>query len=300
MKILIVKLGAIGDVLRTTPILRVLKGEKFWLTSKKSYGILKRNPYLKEIFVKEKDKKVLKEFEFDWVINLDEEEDIAKFISKLNYKKISGVYYDFKEQKLKYTPETSCWFDMSLISKFGKKKADELKWKNRKSYQELIFEALGFEFKGEEYILNIRPKQVKDKVIALEKRAGEVWPSKKWFGYDLLYDKLKDQFKVFFLKQRKTLEEYILDINNCKILVTGDTLALHIGLALKKYVIGIFTCTSPWEIYDYGRLVKIISPKLKKFFYTRKYCPEATRAISVEKVLKTIYSILKDDRYCNN
>jgi hypothetical protein len=32
---------------------------------------------------------------------------------------------------------------MSLISKYGKEKADLLKWKNRKSYQEILFEMLG-------------------------------------------------------------------------------------------------------------------------------------------------------------
>jgi hypothetical protein len=67
-----------------------------------------------------------------------------------------GVYFDFKENKISYTKESKEWYDMSLISKYGKEKEDLLKWKNRKSYQEILFEMLGEEFKGEECWLNYK------------------------------------------------------------------------------------------------------------------------------------------------
>jgi hypothetical protein len=46
----------------------------------------------------------------------------------------------------------------------------------------------------------------------------------------------------------------------------------------------LFTCTSPWEIYDYGIQKKLVSPLLKEFFYKRGYDKRATTAINVDKV----------------
>ena len=43
--------------------------------------------------------------------------DLANFLIKLRYKKLIGVYYDFENNKLSYTPESKEWYDMSLISK---------------------------------------------------------------------------------------------------------------------------------------------------------------------------------------
>jgi len=60
----------------------------------------------------------------------------------LKTKKFIGVYFDFKENKIYYTKESKKWYDMSLISKYGKRMADFLKWKNRKSYQEILFEMI--------------------------------------------------------------------------------------------------------------------------------------------------------------
>jgi hypothetical protein len=64
---------------------------------------------------------------------------------------------------------------MNLISKYGKEKADLLKWKNRKSYQEILFEMLGEEFKGEGRWLNYKtlPSNTKEIFVAIEKRTGE-------------------------------------------------------------------------------------------------------------------------------
>ena len=55
-KILIIRLSSIGDVLLTTPTIRILK-RKFpeasisFLVEDKSAGIIKTNPYLNEIII---------------------------------------------------------------------------------------------------------------------------------------------------------------------------------------------------------------------------------------------------------
>jgi len=64
-------------------------------------------------------------------------------------------------------------------------------------------------------------------------------------------------------------------------------LALGSGLRC----VSIFTCTSPWEIYEYGLQEKIVSPLLESF-YKRGYDRSATTAISVEKVMDAVMAQL--------
>ena len=85
-KILIVKLGALGDVVRTTPILRVLKGNIFWITSKKTFEILPKIKSLKILNPEKID--TLRNLDFDLILNLEEDENLAKNLSELKTKKI--------------------------------------------------------------------------------------------------------------------------------------------------------------------------------------------------------------------
>jgi hypothetical protein len=55
----------------------------------------------------------------------------------------------------------------------------------------------------------------------------------------------------------------------------------------------LFTCTSPWEIYDYGLQKKIVSPLLEEFFYKRGYDERATTAISMDQVFDAIIAQLE-------
>jgi heptosyltransferase-2 len=105
---------------------------------------------------------------------------------------------------------------------------------------------------------------------------------------------MKDGYNVKFFRQRDTVTEYADDINECKYLICGDTLAMHLGLALGKMVVAVFTCTSPHEIYGYGTLAKVVSPQLEQHFYRREYSPEGANAISIEQVEAAFRTISTD------
>ena len=78
-----------------------------------------------------------------------------------------------------------------MISRHGKKEADALKLRNRRTYQELIFEGLGLRFSGERYLL---PKGASTELsgdVAIAGEAGPVWPMKSWPWYDELKDWLE-------------------------------------------------------------------------------------------------------------
>jgi hypothetical protein len=89
---------------------------------------------------------------FDLVINLEDDIESARFLKSVTTDRLFGAYTN-NAAAMAYTQSAHQWFDLSLISVHGKKMADELKLHNRRTYQELIFEGLGFQFAGEDYLL---------------------------------------------------------------------------------------------------------------------------------------------------
>lgn len=287
MKTLIIKLGAAGDVLRTTPLLNVVSGEIFWLTSSDNAILLEDNDRIKQC-ASWATKAILATHEYDLVINLEDSADVGGFLRTLKFKRLFGAYLD-ESNHLQYTESSRQWFDLSLISRFGREMADELKLKNRLSYQDILFRSLGHEFKDEQYFL---PRTIPSDLrgdIAISEKAGSVWPMKNWAYYSELRAKLqKAGYKVNVLPQRATLLEHVADVQNHKLLLSGDSLPMHIALGSGVKCITIFQCTSPWEIHGYGLQTKIISPLLQKYFYKRHFDRAATTCISLDDVYAAV------------
>jgi lipopolysaccharide heptosyltransferase II len=292
MKVLVIKLGATGDVVRTTTLLRRLRGEITWLTEAKNTVLLEG--------VKEGLKCVCWEQRhqttstlYDLVINLEDTQEIASFLRFLEYKHLFGAYLD-SGNSLRYTDDSRPWFDLGILSRYGKAKADQLKYENRRSYQELIFEGLGWRFEGERYCLPEPTKTALKGDVAIAPQAGPIWPMKNWACYDDLERTLKrNDLIVNVLPQRSSLLEHLGDIRNHRCLVSGDTLPMHLALGSDLRCVSLFTCTSPWEIHDYGVQRKIVSPVLKEFFYKRGFAERATTAITLEEVMAAVLKQLE-------
>ncbi|SRR6266566_2466046 len=287
MNVLIIKLGATGDVVRTTPLLTRLTGQITWLTAAKNTALLQGLKENLRSFPWEERGRAL-DSHYDLVINLEDTLDVAQFLKTLRFKEIFGAYVD-SNNSLRYTENSRCWFDLSLISSYGRHEADRLKLLNRQTYQELIFNGLGLRFATEPYVL---PEGIETGLygdVALAAEAGAVWPMKKWAYYDQLRQHLEDQgLIVNVLPERPSLLEHLADVKNHRCLVGGDSLPMHFALGTATPCISLFTCTSPWEIYDYGVQKKIVSPLLEEFFYKRGYDKRATTAISVDEVLGAV------------
>lgn len=299
MKILIIKLGAIGDVIRTTSILPGLK-EKYkncqigWVTKKESYEILKNNKLVRKIFtgfseVNEK---------YDLIISLDDDDEACKIATGLKPKKLIGAYME-NGRKL-YTKESSIWFDMGLISKYGRQEADRLKAINKDTYQHIMHKILGLKYRKQEPILILTKEEKNfgldfakknkitkdDLVVGMNAGAGGRWQDKKLsVGQTAeLIDQIKQALpksKIILFggpEERKrnreitklakskiidagcdnSLIEFASLVDLCKILVTSDSLAMHVATALKKKIAVFFYPTSAAEIEVYGRGKKII------------------------------------------
>jgi ADP-heptose:LPS heptosyltransferase len=283
METLIIKLNATGDVVRTTPLLRRLRGQVTWITDQRNRELL--DGLSSNILCLDWDSRSQAQHSrYDVLINLEDDAASGAFAATVPHDRLFGAYLT-AEGRVAYTDDARRWFDMSLISVYGRDTADRLKFINRSTYQELIFEGLGFRFEGERYLL---PKPVKTDLcgdVAIAPVAGPVWPNKNWEYYSTLKEDLERAgLRVNVLPQRASLLEHIGDVANHRCLVCGDSLPMHLALGLGISCVTLFNCTSPWEIHDYGLQTKILSPLLGEFFYHRGEDARATSAISLHSV----------------
>jgi heptosyltransferase-2 len=290
METLIVKLGATGDVVRTTPLLRRLDGRVTWVTTSKNKPLLEgfeeQSAALQVI--EWENRSILTGTRFDLVINLEDDPETAGILKSIHTTRLFGAYEN-AEQSMSYTNDSSRWFDLSLISRHGRQNADELKFQNRLTYQELIFSGLGLEFRGEPYLLPPTSASALKGDVAIASEAGPVWPMKKWAEYGWLKNELESLgLTVNYLPVRPTLSEHLSDVRGHRCVVSGDSLPMHLALGSGIPCVALFNCTSPWEIYDYGILTKLISPMLGQFFYKRQFDPNATIAIPRDRVLSAV------------
>ena len=251
MNLLIIKLGATGDVVRTTPLMHRFPGCITWITEAKNKPLLEGVRDNLRCFSWE-DRNEALDLQYDLAINLEDTMDAALFLKNVRCSEIFGAYVD-SANLLRYTKNSASWFDLSLISAYGKEEADKLKFLNRRTYQDMIFAGLGFQFAGETYFL---PQPIETGLsgdVAIAADSGPVWPMKKWAYYAELKHELEDEgLKVNILPTRSSLLEHLADVRNHRCLVGGDSLPMHFALGTETNCVTLFTCTSPWEIYEYG------------------------------------------------
>lgn len=293
MKIAIIKVGATGDVVRTSSLLHLFhRDEITWITARMNIAVLplQRSNLRSVVAIEEIYGHEALNEEFDLVISLDDDSQCAQLATSLKTKQLFGAYAN--KGKVVYSADSSEWFDMGLSSRLGKTRADELKWENQCSYQDILFRMLGQHFNGEEYLI---PEDIQPLIggpIGIEARAGARWPTKVWNQYDQLATSLReDGDEVIFFKERPTIKQYMQDIAGVSLFVGGDTLGMHIALALGIPTVTLFTCTSAVEIHGYQRMEKIISPYLEEAYYKTAYIPRAVESIKLPTVVKAVKKI---------
>src|SRR5688572_29905127 len=291
LNILILKLNATGDVVRTTTLLHhFLDRHVTWITSAPNDELLAHTS-IRQLDWTERDRAL--DAQYDLVINLEDDHACSDFAQRVRYNRIFGAFLDGHGTIL-YTDDAREWFDLSLISRFGRHRADELKALNRRSYQELIFEGLGLTFSGQQYVLPPPARTGLAGDVAIAPVAGPVWPMKGWAYYDQLKAELERVgLHVNVLPRRATLLEHLGDVASHRCLVSGDSLPMHFALGTGTPCVSLFNCTSPWEIYDYGIQTKLVSPLLEQFFYKRAFDEAATKAIKLEDVFEAVMDRLR-------
>lgn len=302
MSILVIKLGAAGDIIRTTAILSGLK-EKYpksyidWVTHSSYQEIIQRNPYIRNTYFIDKDKEKLLSSYYDLIINCDEDFEACHLASHIFHNYLIGAYLHGK--KPVYTPNSAMWFDTGLISRYGLRKANVLKRENDKTYQELWYNVLGISYKkqrphitltkeninfakkfaqknkinGNNHIIGFNPGSSKrwwDKRMSLGDTVKLGWEIKDRHpeAKIILLGGLEETDRNGLIKKRlpflidsgdkNSIGQFAAIVNLCNTIITSDSLAMHMAVALKKKVIAFFAPTSHKEIELYNNGHKVL------------------------------------------
>jgi lipopolysaccharide heptosyltransferase III len=311
-QILIIKLGAIGDVIRTTPLLRKIRAEFpdahiSWITYTPEILSYK---WVDEILtVNQENIECIKNRSFDWLINLDKDKFALALSNSVSAKRKSGFTVDElgHAKPISNEAEEQKW----LTGLF-----DDINKKNTKHYVQEIFEICAFEFKNEEYILENEISQDWNvhrtkKIIGLNTGCGgrwtsRLWPTEYWItlakeliekGYDVIIlggEQEDEKNKSISLKSGAKyfgyfpLSTFISLMNECDVIVTAVTMAMHIAIALKKKVVLFNNIFNKNEFYLYDRGV-ILEPDFDCDCYYSPVCSNnCMQYLLPDKVLKSI------------
>lgn len=282
--ILIIKLGAIGDVIRTTPLIQKLKKEHpdsliWWLTYSPEVipssvnGIFTYTP---ESIV------TFQATHFKKLINLDKDRQACALTKILNAdEKFGYTLIDGKPAPI----------DEKAVPKFLTGLFDDVNQANTKSYTEEIFEICGYKFAGEEYEIDFDDKWSWDipnngkPIIGLNTGCGSRWVSRLWkeeywaelivklqkAGYfPLLLGGEQEHERNSSLAQNTgamylgyfPMKQFFSLVNKCDTVVTAVTMGMHIAIALKKKLVLMNNIFNPAEFDMYGRGI-IVQPQKK-------------------------------------
>jgi heptosyltransferase-2 len=322
-KILIIKLGAIGDVVRTTPILHKIKNLYpkaliYWLTHTpeilpNGFVDLKLKFDLKNILIVE-------ETEFDFVFNLDKDWEACALMNKIKSRVKKGYFL------LNGKPAP---LDNNAMHKYLTGIFDEESKNNKKHYIQEIFEICDIgEFNDEHYIINkeeLNDKEweidrYKKSIIGLNTGCGSRWQTRLWpisYWKELSGKLIQLNYEVILLggeqEHERNLEIsketgakyfgyysipiFIELIEQCDLIVTQVTMALHLAISLSKKVILLNNIFNKNEFYLYN-LGKIIEPPNGCDCYYAPKCYKekdgnysCMKDISVNEILKTIVEL---------
>ena len=303
MNILIVKLAALGDVLRTTCLLEPLRrrypdAKITWVTAASAAPLLANNPWLARVLSLEEARL---EKSFDLVLSLEEDASAARLAQDACRGELVGIYPD--GGKLRYTASSAAYYDMSLLNADaagGLSAADRLKAANKLSYARLWLQILKLPAPSSPMRpwLTLTEEELAFKhpagagFIAINPGAGARWPAKQVseekaarilatlavLGRPLILFGGKDEAqrnraiaaKVPGVVDPGTdldLRSFAALVNLCDAVVTTDSLAFHVAAALGKGVAVLVGPTSAAELDGGPRCVKLVPEEGCSCFY---------------------------------
>jgi lipopolysaccharide heptosyltransferase III len=318
-RFLIIKLGALGDVIRTTPLLRKIKAlhplaEIWWLTLTPDFlpDTVDRKLKFDLASILQ-----IEETEFDFLFSLDKDYEAAALANRVK----ARVKRGFLLKDGKTIPADELAYGKYLTGLF-----DDINKSNEQSYLEEVFEICGFTFAGEKYMLpnfsadgytwNIKSQ---GQIIGLNTGCGGRWTSRLWDEErwaEVAKGLISKGHKVILLGGEQEdernkriaarsgadypgyfpLRQFINLVDQVDLVVTGVTMGMHIAIGLNKKIVLINNIFNKNEFELYG-LGKIVEPdrECKCFFMPRCVNKEyfCLDELPSAKVLHAVLEVLK-------
>jgi heptosyltransferase-2 len=292
-RVLIIKLGAMGDVLRTTPILSAVRAEwpdahVTWVTRPESGDLLKNNPLIDRLLTWGHEASLtLQAIEFDVVLNFEKEVAALALGETIRARELRGFRLTGAGTVGIADERAGHALRLGLD--------DELKFRgNTRVHQQITCEMVGLPWDGRLYLfepdaaslvrrdalLDEHPALAEMTVVGLNTGCGSGFPTKQWSeeNIDALIRLLCNRPSTAVLllggereaEMNRRISERFMDrlidggcdnspddfvglLMACDAIVSADSLPMHLGIALGRRVVALFGPTSATEV-EVGRL----------------------------------------------
>lgn len=286
--VLLINLDALGDVLRTTALVAALRrvhpqARLTWLTRPRAAALLQNNPQVDRVLALSEESIVeLRARRFDLLLNVDKSPVSGGLAMVVEAAEKRGFGLDPGGAIVPLNPSARYLYDTGLD--------DDLKFRrNTRTEPEMLAEALGFPYHRDEYVLVLAEHERAPgprRKVGFNTGCSPGYPYKKLplhvqeeairrlaihLGEPvLLLGGPEDEGRNAALaaalgplaERTPTglgLRRGAAEVDRCEVVVTGDSLGMHIAIALKKHVVAWFGVTCPQEIELYGRGVKLLA-----------------------------------------
>jgi ADP-heptose:LPS heptosyltransferase len=317
-RILIIKLGAIGDVIRTTPLITAYRKRYpnckiTWITH--SPAILPSGAIDEILTLDVNTVLYVANTHFDIAVCLDKEKEAGGLMHMVQANERYG--YILKDGEIQPVNELA-------HHKFKTGMFDDVSKANTLSYQQEIFDICGLEYEGQPYLLDAhRDKGYQwnfsreRKIIGLNTGCGDRWTTRLWSTekWITLIGMIQDAgFQPLLLGGAQEharnqelheatgawypghfpLQQFINLIDQCDLVVTQVTMGMHLTIGLGKKIVLMNNIFNPHEFDLFGKGEIVQPEKNCKCFY-RGTCVDGISCMETlkpEQVLDSIQRIL--------
>lgn len=324
-RILIIKLGAIGDVMRSTPLLHRFKNDFpsphiTWITH--TPEILPKAPLaiggIDEIYRFDfASVYKIENTEYDIAINLDKDKEACMLLKNVKAKRKFGFIWKDNHVSVA-TPHA----EHKLITGVF----DTISKQNKKNYLEEIFEICDMKFKGEPYVLNfdskladkfnyIKEKAGNKKIIGLNTGCGKRWQTRLWpeaYWVELIKklqsqncfplllggpdeDEMNKKYSLqtgAFYPGTFSLQEFIALSSVCDCILTAVSMMMHIAIGLKKPLVLFVNIFNKHEFELYGKGI-IVEPPSGCDCYYGNSCKRGEDHCMKDIPVETVYDAIR-------
>jgi ADP-heptose:LPS heptosyltransferase len=316
----IIKLGAAGDVLRTTPLLRALRPAEsgchvLWVTHSPE---LLPSDACEAVRPTAATLARLQTGNWDFCWNLDKDVDACVLAAVTPARERKGFTL---KAGVPVPVDESAWHKFATGIDDGYSKS------NRMSYVEEIFQIVGLPFEGQEYWLKSPSPSARNRAaellpgdgwVGLNTGAGHRWPTRLWpesswlkaasdlrsFGFKpvLLGGPEEVELNVRLAQQTgcpwlgvQPLDVFHAMIERCGCIVTSVTQAMHLAIATKVPLVLMNNIFNPHEFELYGRGEILGPPKPCDCFYqpTCRTGRNCMSEISPQAVVEAVRRVTK-------
>ncbi|HEY8272609.1 MAG TPA: glycosyltransferase family 9 protein [Pseudobdellovibrionaceae bacterium] len=332
--LLIIHLGAIGAVLRTTSILKAMK-RKFpgsqltWVTDAPSDQLLRNHPLIDRVLTtKSEDLLSLSALEFDAAFMIDKSLKAAGVLKQTYAEQVFGFRADARSGAIH--PATPAAQELWCLGLDDHEKF----FLNQKAETQLLIEALELgPFQRDEYNLSLTFSEERE-----AHRRHNVWRQSHSLVLGIntgcssviAYKKLSVEFQRQIIQTIKSeldvsvvllggpedsernlqigeglpiiqssttsgLRDGLVSVAACDLILTGDSLGMHMAISQKKYVIAWFgpTCAQEIDLYDRGEKIlsqASCSPCWKRLCDKPTMCYDQVSLMEIIEALKRGFS----------